>query len=159
MTGDQFSSLVAGMTVAIFLGGTLTLLMESRRFRRSLRRLLGIQEPPAMPYSTKLAKLTASLSKASAEVDSVLAELSRVATERATTVEKLEQDLSKLEEREFELKNRIDVLQKTPIEVAEHFAKLLEPNERRSAKRDLFLFAAGVVAGPLVTFIIEWIRS
>jgi hypothetical protein len=60
-----------------------------------------------------------------------------------------------LESREREMKERIETLQKTPIAVAEHFAKLLEPAERRSARRDFILFGAGVVVSTVIALIFE----
>lgn len=129
------------------------------RIGKLWRHVLRGPEPASRPYSERLTELTASLSKASAEVDSVLAELARVAKERTSAVEKLESGLTALESRERELKNRIDTLQKTPIAVAEHFAKLLEPGERRSARRDFLLFGAGVAASTVVTIIIEFVKK
>jgi hypothetical protein len=108
------------------------------------RRLFG-RPQPQKSYGERLSTLTASLTRASSEVDDVLRELAQVARDREAAVKKLEGDLAGLEGREKELKDRIEALQKTPLPVAEHFAKLLESGERRSARRDYLLFGAGVV--------------
>ncbi len=64
-----------------------------------------------------------------------------------------------LETREKELKEKIEALESTPLPVAEHFAKLLESGEKRSAKRDYVLFGAGVVVTTGVAIIIQVIAG
>jgi hypothetical protein len=51
--------------------------------------------------------------------------------------------LSSLEARKKELKEKIETLQKVPIPVADHFAKLIESGEKRNARRDYILFIRG----------------
>jgi septal ring factor EnvC (AmiA/AmiB activator) len=99
------------------------------------------------------------LTRASSEVDEVLRELSNVARDREAAVEKLEGDLAGLEGREKELKNKIEALQKTPLPVAEHFAKLLESRERRAARRDYLLFGAGVVVTTAIAVALQFFRA
>jgi hypothetical protein len=88
-------------------------------------------------------------------VDSVLRELSLVAREKEATVKKIEAGLGELEKRERELKQKIEALQNVPLPVAEHIAKLVEPSERRSARRDDALFGAGVVVTTLITLLLQ----
>lgn len=118
--------------------------------QKLVRQLLGVQEEPK-PYGVRLGELTQSLSRASREVDAVLAELAQVARDRESAVHKLETDLASLEQRERELKTTIEALEKTPLPVAEHFAKLLESGERRSARRDYALFGAGVLVTTVIS--------
>ena len=106
-------------------------------------------------YSQRLAELTDSLTKASADVDAVLKELSEVARQRETAVRQLESDLASMEGREQELKARIEMLQSTPIPVAQHFARLLEGREGRSARRDYALFGAGVLITTVIAIAIQ----
>jgi len=153
-----FQSLVAGLS-SLLAGAGFGWLAESKMFRRWLRRIMRLPEAAPKSYSERLSELTASLSKASAEVDSVLAELSRVAKERGDAVQRLETDLATLESREREIKERIETLQKTPIAVAEHFAKLLEPSERRSARRDFILFGAGAVVTTVIAVVIALVKK
>jgi hypothetical protein len=46
-------------------------------------------------------------------------------------------------------------LEKTPLAVAEHFAKLVAPGEKRSAMRDYLLFGAGVVVSTAIGIVIQ----
>ncbi len=66
--------------------------------------------------------------------------------------------MASLENREKELKEKIEVLEKIPIPVAEHFAKLLESGERRSVRRDYLLFGAGVLVTTVITIAIQLLR-
>jgi len=147
---DVLLSLAAGIVSALA-GGV----VASDVVMKLARQLLGIRPPPEKPYSERLAELTASLAKSSREVDSVLAELAHVARERTDAVRKLETELGTLEGREQELKQRIDALEKTPLPVAEHFAKLIESGEKRSARRDYGLFGAGVLVTTVVAIVIQ----
>ena len=70
-------------------------------------------------------------------------------------MQKLESELATMEGREKELKERIDALEKTPLPVAEHFAKLIESGEKRSARRDYALFGAGVLVTTVVAILIQ----
>lgn len=124
--------------------------------RKIIYKLIGKQESKK-PYSERLAELTRSLNNASEEVDSILEELSRVAKDKQLSVKQLEQGLLELEKREKELKDQITELENVPIPVAEHFAKLMEYRERRSAMRDYVLFGSGVLVTTLITIIIQLI--
>jgi len=122
--------------------------------QKLVRALLG-RPTPQKSYSERLAQLTESLTKASREVDTVLLELAQVSKDRAQAVRQLEADLSTMEGREKELKERIEALEKTPLAVAEHFAKLVAPGERRSAMRDYLLFGGGVVVSTVIGIVIQ----
>ena len=106
-------------------------------------------------YSERLGELTMSLTRASAEVDGILKELGVVAIQRETAVRQLENELSSMESREKEMKDRIELLKSTPIPVAEHFASLLEGREGRSARRDYYLFGAGVLITTTIAIAIQ----
>lgn len=146
---DLIVSLIAG-AASLAAGG----LASSEAIQKLIRHLLGRKEPDR-PYTERLAELTESLTKASREVDAVLSELAQVARNRGEAVQKLEADLQSLEGREKELKSKIDALEKTPLPVAEHFARLLEAGERRSAKRDYALFGAGVIVTTVIAVVIQ----
>jgi len=147
---EILGSIVAAVTALLA-----ALFASSELIQKLVRRLLGIREEPEKPYSERLAELTASLTKASREVDSVLSELAQVARSREGAVQKLEADLEALETREKELKQRIEALEKTPLPVAEHFAKLLQSGEKRRATRNYVLFGAGVMVTTLIAIIIQ----
>jgi hypothetical protein len=146
---DTMILLISGMLSSIA-GG-----LFASQFVRKLVYLILKNEPPKKTYSERLSDLTSSLTKASAEVDSVLREMAQVAKEREASVKELDAGLSDLEKREKELKDKIALLQSVPIPVAEHFAKLVEPGERRSARRDYMLFFSGVVVTTIIAVILQ----
>lgn len=129
-------------------------LASTEAFRKLIPALLRRPTPQAM-FSERLALLTAHLTEASREVDGVLAELAQVSKDRVEAVRALEADLNAMEGREEELKQRIETLEKTPMAVAEHFAKLVAPGERRSAMRDYLLFGAGVVVSTVIGIVVQ----
>jgi hypothetical protein len=88
-------------------------------------------------------------------MDAVLHELSAVAQEKEEAVRKLEMGLQELERREQGLKQKIEALQSVPLPVAEYFAKLVEPGERRIARRDYLLFGAGVLVTTIITIVLQ----
>ncbi|MCX6578883.1 MAG: hypothetical protein NT166_01710 [Candidatus Aminicenantes bacterium] len=149
---DQY---IVGL-LASFLAGTLLVLTE-RLFRYLIKKTHQekINQASQKTYVERLSMLTENLMKASHEVDSVLAELLQVTKDRAEAVKKLETDLAIMEGREKELKNTIETLERTPLAVAEHFAMLVAPSERRSAMRDYLLFGAGVVVSTVIGIIIQ----
>jgi U3 small nucleolar ribonucleoprotein component len=111
---------------------------------------------PVSSYSEKLSQLTSNLIKSSKEVDRVLNELSNVATEREGSIKILENNLLSLEKKEIDLKQKIETLEKLPVPVAEHFAKLMESGEKRSARRDYLLFGAGVAVSTVIAIILKY---
>lgn len=141
---------ILGALASLAAGG----LASSEIIQTLIRKIFHI-EAPKKPYSQRLSELTTNLTKASREVDSILGELALVARSRESAVTKLESDLATLEAREKELKDKIEVLQKVPIPVAEHFAKLLESGEKRSARRDYVLFGAGVLVTTFIAIVIQ----
>ncbi len=148
--GIDMLAVVLGAVASLLAGG----LASTEVIRKLLRRVLG-QPEPSKTHSERLSELTASLTSASAEVDSILRELSTVAKEKEVSVKQREAGLSALQEEEQDLKDKISALEKTPLPVAEHFAKLVESGEKRSATRDYVLFGAGVVVTTVVTIIIQ----
>ena len=148
--GLEIVASIAGALLSLLGGG----LASTEIIQKLLRAALG-RQAPEKPYSERLAELTESLSRASRGVDAVLGELARVAKDRASAVQQLETDLATMEGREKELKERIDALEKTPLAVAEHFARLVAPGERRSAMRDYLLFGAGVVVSTVIAVVIQ----
>ena len=151
---EIIASLAAAVT-ALLVGGV----GSSSTIQRLIRELLGIRKEPEKPYGERLSELSASLTKASREVDSVLGELTDVARSREAAVQKLEADLETLQTREKELKEKIEALESTPLPVAEHFAKLLESNEKRGATRDYVLFGAGVVVTTVIATVIQLVAG
>jgi uncharacterized phage infection (PIP) family protein YhgE len=149
MGADVIAALIAGL--ASLLAGS-TIFNESAR--KVISKLFGISYPAQQQsYSERLSALTDSLTKASREVDTVLGELAQVARNREAAVQQLEAGLKSMEEREKQLQERIAFLKDVPIPVAEHFAKLTEPGEKRSAWRDYILFGSGVVVSTVIAIV------
>lgn len=132
----------------------ITLLFSSNIIRNFLYKLAGKKEP-IKSYGERLSELTNSLTKASSEVDSVLAELAKVAKDREKSVIEMEASLARLESKEKELIEDIGALQNIPIPVADQFAKLVASGEKRSSRRDYFLFIAGVVVTTIIAILLQ----
>lgn len=148
------------MEILSIVGGAMVSLLglaSLDTFKKLLYALFGIpkKEEKEKPYSARLSELTTSLVKASKEVDAVPSVLAQVTRDRENAVQKLEVDLENLENRERELKEKIEVLEKTPIPVAEHFAKILESGKKRNARCDFFLFGSGAVVTTVIAIIIQ----
>lgn len=99
--------------------------------------------------------LLSSLSKTSAEMDRIVSEIGRLTKERQSKITQIENQLASLSQREQELKAQIKGLEKTPLPVADYFAKLVERTEKRSAVRDYGLFLGGVVLTSVVAVILK----
>ena len=145
--------------IALLLGGVASLLtggiVASELARKIARLAFGSPAEEPASYAERLSILTQKLDSASSEVDDVLREIVLVAENRQKTVEKLEKELPLLESKEQELKERITALKNTPVEVAEHFAELISVGEKRGAKRDYFLFGAGVLVTTVIGITIQ----
>jgi len=144
------ATMVSGFTVglmAFLLGKLLAIVTDKMRQRRGDSR--------DESHGERLARLTGSLREASAEVNAVLVEMTNVVSQREKAIQTLEGDLERLQQREKELTETIQALENVPVSVAEHFAKLVEPVERRSARRDYLLFAAGVAVTTVITVVLQ----
>jgi hypothetical protein len=144
-------ALVSGL-ISLLAGST----FFNETFRKMISKLFGISYPAQQQsYSGRLSALTDSLTKASREVDTVLGELAQVARNREAAVRQLEDGLKSMEEREKQLQERIELLKDVPLPVAEHFAKLTEPGEKRSAWRDYILFGTGVAVSTGIAILLK----
>lgn len=143
------------MAVVSMLASMTSYILVDYVWKFSFGKRFGRKKETAATYGEQLNELTSNLIKASKEVDRVLNELTEVASGRENAVRTLESQLSSLEEKEKDLKNRIDTLEKLRIPVAEYFAKLVESGEKRSAQRDYLLFGAGVVVSTIIAIILK----
>ncbi len=153
---ETFSVLIAALSTLL---GAMGLLVSRPLLVRLLHLLTGRKPAQQKPYGERLAELNANLSKASKEVDSILAEMAEVARNREAAVQQLEAGVQALETREKELQKTIDVLEKTPLPVAERFAELVERGEKRSGRRDYILFGAGVGVTTIIAIIIQLVAG
>jgi septal ring factor EnvC (AmiA/AmiB activator) len=106
-------------------------------------------------YNLKLKQLTSNLETASKEVDKIIIELTNHIESKEKHLNTLENELNKMSSKEIELKQKIEALQKTPIIVADHFAKLVEQGENRSKRRDYLLFGAGVLVTTIISLLLK----
>ena len=119
-----------------------------------LARLAGVPQKP-QSYAERISELTSDLGKATAALDGILLEMSQVTKERERSIASLEMQVRQLEEREKELNTTIENLKNVPLPVAEHFAALANKGEKRTARRDYLLFAAGVIVSAIVSIILK----
>ena len=141
---EKVPSLLFGMMLSVFVLVPWSLYEQYREEK---------EREKSETYSERLSKLTTNLDKSSEEVEVILAEMKRLSAEREASMQKLEKEIQGMEEREQASKKRIQDLENVPLAVAEHFAKLTEPGEKRGARRDYTLFFAGLVAGQVLSII------
>lgn len=144
VVNEKVPSLILGMLISFYVLGAWAFYEEYRDSK---------EREKSETYSERLSKLTTNLDKSSEEVEVILAEMKRLSAEREASMQKLEKEIQSMEEREQAAKKRIQDLENVPLAVAEHFAKLTEPGEKRGARRDYTLFFAGLVAGQVLSII------
>jgi chromosome segregation ATPase len=159
------AALVSLLTAAL-VPGFRDLLSKFRWTRPILTRLeqLGLLTETREPagayestYAERMQKLSGKLHEASSDFETLLQEMDHVAKQREIAVTELETKLTELSEREQTLESRITTLSQTHPRVAQEFIALLEEGqkegEKRSARRDYMLFAAGVVVTIVLTLV------
>jgi len=113
-----------------------------------------IKEKPIITYRERLNNTLEALKKNSLEMEKATEEINSIMKEKLTTIDKLEDKLVELSGKETELTSKIEQLQNTPVEVLNHFEKMLEKANKRSAYRDYILFCLGAVISAIVTIIV-----
>jgi hypothetical protein len=153
---------IASGIVSLAVGKTTALGLLEKLARKLgepvIRRIFGKKEA-AESYSSRVSALVETLDKTSSDMDTVLAELASVAKQRSEALKTLEADLQAMEKKEAETKQRIELLASVPIPVADRFAELASVGEKRSARRDYVLFAAGVAVSTIVAIAIELVKG
>ena len=147
----EFLAPVLGALISLVAGG----LASSDEIRKLARYLLKIKEPLSRTYSERISALAEDLKNSSRQVDEVLEEISRVALEHEKSVRDLEGKLGELEAKEKNLKDRIESLQKVPLDALEHFKQIMDSGDQKSKKRDYFLFLAGVVVSTILAIVLK----
>lgn len=150
---DEIVFALLTASVSLLAGGAIREILNLL-FPRVLKNFLG-NSAKDVSYSERLQQLSENLTKSSREVDSVIGELQQVAAARERAVHKLEDDLKALTERESQLKTKIEHLEKVPLPVAEYFAELSKPSERKSARRDYVLFGAGIIFSVVTAIVLK----
>jgi len=114
----------------------------------------GSKTAASPSYSDRIEELNRRLSETSVEMDNILREMGQVVRGRAAAADQLEQQVSTLSHQETQLKNRIALLENTPVEILEAFEEAMDKGEKRSASRDYLLFGAGVLVSAAVSIVL-----
>lgn len=109
----------------------------------------------AETFEKRMGNSIQNLRKASADIDVVLAEINKIYEEKESSINLLEDSLLELQSRESILKEKVEALEKIPIESVKHLEKILDKGDKKSAYRDYFLFALGVIFSVAVTIVLK----
>jgi hypothetical protein len=121
-----------------------------RRLADKLRK----RPTPESP-AQRLQRLSEKLSTTSLEFDVQLRELEKFASARQQAVEALEATMKDQTAREQQLRDNIKMLENVPLPVAKYFSELASSGEKKSARRDYLLFAAGVVVSTAIAIVLH----
>lgn len=150
MTNILFDAIFEFLVSMVFVS---FLIGISSIFRRFFKKRIDTKQET---YSDKILKLTETLTKSSEEVDNIVRELTLIGQERSTSVAKLEQQLEELSTREQQAKDRIQTLEKVPVEAVKYFEQILAKEDKRSAWRDYTLFGLGVLVSTVITILLQY---
>lgn len=123
--------------------------------RRITLNIYEITDEELLDYSTRVGNAVENIKRASIEMDRVMQEFASISAERQKTIDLLEGKLIQLSEQESMLNQKIQSLEKVPLEAIRHFEETLTKGDRRSARRDYLLFILGILASVIVTFILK----
>jgi hypothetical protein len=145
---DIFSAVLAALSSLI--AAVLFALLQ-----KASKSLFPTKGEVQISYGEKMVELTRGLNEASRNVDRILEEMSQVSNQRQETIAELENQLQSLTEREKQLKERVDNLEKVPLPAIEYFVAEIQKGEKRSAWRDYILFGSGVVVSTIATILLK----
>ena len=106
-------------------------------------------------FRDRLADSIDTLRNSTAEIDNVIEEIGQISKEKHQTIENLQKQLDELESRENELKNKIETMEKVPIESLKHFEEILNNGNKRGAKRDYLIFISGIVITTIIAILLN----
>ena len=106
-------------------------------------------------YSDKFNALLKNLKSSSLEIDKTFEEISTLSRKKEKTIIELEQSLSLLAQREKELNEKIETLEKVPLQAIKHFEEVLNKGDKRSAYRDYLLFLLGILVSIVISIILK----
>jgi len=152
-----FSTIPIELLAAIvtLLAGVATNVLTEEMLPKLRRRFRPEAREAPKSYKEQMANLTRSLVKASADVDRILQEMTEVTQQREGAIVRLEQQLDTLSDRERQLQQEIETLEKIPLPAAKYFASIVERTEKRSAWRDYALFGLGVVVSTVIAIVLR----
>ena len=119
------------------------------------RRLRTKKSSEELTFAEKLEKSVEQLKIASKDMDKLVIDITNLTSEKHDKLSKLEEELKKLSTKEEETRKKIEVLSQVPIEALQHFEEMMKPGEKKSAKRDYLLFAAGVIFSIISTIVLK----
>lgn len=153
---DIFSIQLIAATLSLLIA-VLPRLLANREgpFRILAERFFNVERKVSEEsYKQKMERLTDNLLNASSEVDQVLSEIATESQNRALAVNRLEEQLTELSNREREVQERIETLEKVPLEAVQHFEQIMKQGDRRSALRDYMLFGLGVLVSTVIAVLL-----
>ena len=106
-------------------------------------------------YAKTMQELGSELVHSFEKVDRLIEGIQRYMTDRRKVLDSLEMETEHLKDREIKLKKRIETLEGIPIEALDYFIEATESVERRAARRDYYLFFAGLVGGTILSTIVS----
>lgn len=156
-TIDKILTLGIMTAVPMILAALVYLFYDVRRNNYiGRRRNQAVNYPNEETFSETISRLLGTLTASSKEMNSVFLEIEKAIAERTEAVARLEESLAELAHREQEAKERVATLEKTPVEVAQYFEEIIKKGDKRSARRDYFLFGLGVILS-VVVGIVLWL--
>jgi hypothetical protein len=114
-------------------------------------------EKSRQSYATQIKELSSDLSASFEKIDDLLKETQSLMDKRKHSLDSLESNIEELESREIELKNRVETLEKVPIQALDYFIKATESAEKKAARRDYSLFVWGMIGGTMLSTIVSLI--
>lgn len=106
-------------------------------------------------FAEKLNASIEQLKSASKNMDNLVNSITDLTHEKHEKLTKLQIELQNLSQKEDETRKKIEVLKQIPIEALKHFEDMMKPGEKRSARRDYLLFAAGAFFSIFSTIILK----
>ncbi|KQS89189.1 hypothetical protein [Chryseobacterium sp. Leaf394] len=107
-------------------------------------------------YKQRFSETISTLDKAFLEVEKATNEFNELMKEKQRGIEFLEQRLETLSGEEQQLKEKVETLQKVPIEAVPYFEEMMSRGEKRSEYRDYILFVSGITVSIIITLILKF---
>lgn len=156
--GIEFLITTLATLISLLLGGLIPLIEKivgpraqkyystypDRNLSKFLEGIFHLKKNLNQTYKEKISISLETLKNATIEIDNVIDEISAIGKEKQIAITKLENDLINLSLQENELKQKIETMEKVPVESLRHFEAILNIGDKRGAKRDYILFASGV---------------
>jgi uncharacterized Zn finger protein len=146
---DIVTTLLAGI-VSMF-AGAITFLLSSDVIKEKTYRLLGLRKNKQESLSERIIRLNKSLKISSNEIESVLREMEEITKNKEKNIIIVEEKIEKLNAKENEMQTKINMMANNPLIKIDKIEKILEEGEKRSKKRDLVLFALGVIVSTVLS--------